>query len=63
MILSPLIGPTPPLGYIDPGTGSIILQSIVGGFAALLVAIGMSWKQLKSLALRLLHRHNKKEQE
>lgn len=30
---------TPAAAYIDPVTGSVILQALVGGFAAALVAI------------------------
>jgi len=42
--------------YIDPGTGSIVLQTIIGGFAAALVAIGMFWKQIKAFVGRLWSR-------
>jgi len=28
---------------IDPGTGSIVLQAVIGGLAAALVAIGVFW--------------------
>lgn len=42
--------------YIDPGTGSIVLQAIIGGFAAALVAIGMFWKQIKTFVGRFCSR-------
>ena len=42
--------------YIDPGTGSIVLQAVIGGFAAVLVAIGMFWKQIKAFVGNLFHR-------
>lgn len=34
-----LLMTTPALAYIDPVTGSFVLQAIIGGFAAALVAI------------------------
>jgi hypothetical protein len=35
-----------PLGYIDPGTGSMLLQVIVGGVAAAAVGIKVFWGRL-----------------
>ena len=35
-----------PLPYIDPGTGSMLLQVILGGVAALLVGLKMFWGRL-----------------
>ncbi|MEZ5276214.1 MAG: hypothetical protein R3F07_07540 [Opitutaceae bacterium] len=34
------------LAYLDPGTGSIILQSIVAGFFGALVAIKIFWHKI-----------------
>jgi hypothetical protein len=42
--------------YIDPGTGSIVIQAVIGGFAAVLVAIGMFWKQIKAFVFNLFSR-------
>ena len=39
------------LAYLDAGSGSIILQAILGGTAALAVAAKMWWRS----ALRFLH--------
>ena len=39
------------LGYIDPASGSMLLQIILGGAAAVAVAFKMQWRRL----LRLLH--------
>jgi len=33
--------------YLDPGTGSIILQGIIGTVAAASAAIGLYWDQVK----------------
>jgi hypothetical protein len=39
------------LDYIDPASGSMLLQVILGGVAALAVTVKMWWRRL----LRLLH--------
>jgi hypothetical protein len=35
-----------PLSYIDPGTGSMLLQVILGGLAAALVGLKVFWGRL-----------------
>ena len=37
------------LGYLDPGSGSMILQAIAGGVAAVGVMGRLYWKRLKGL--------------
>jgi hypothetical protein len=39
------------LGYIDPASGSMLLQIILGGAAAVAVALKMWWRRV----LRILH--------
>ena len=34
--------------YIDPGTGSIMLQALIGGIAAAGAAISFYWSRIKS---------------
>ena len=34
------------LAYLDPGTGSILLQAVIGGIAAGLVGVRMYWKRI-----------------
>jgi hypothetical protein len=48
--------------YIDPGTGSIVIQAVIGAFAAALVAIGMFWKQIKAFLGNLFSRSKKSEE-
>jgi hypothetical protein len=36
------------LAYLDPGTGSLLLQLIAGGVAAVAVAAKVYWRRLKS---------------
>jgi hypothetical protein len=37
------------LAYLDPGTGSMLVQLIVGGFAAAGVAVKLYWRRLMRL--------------
>jgi hypothetical protein len=39
------------LGYIDPASGSMLLQILLGGVAAVAVALKMWWRRV----LRILH--------
>ena len=48
--------------YIDPGTGSIVIQAVIGGLAAVLVAIGMFWKQIKAFVRNLFSKSKKSEE-
>ena len=57
-ILSVLIFPNHTYAYLDPGTGSIILQAIIGFLAASVTAISIYWSKFKSLISRIF---NKKE--
>lgn len=39
---------TPAFAYLDPGTGSMIVQVIVGAVAAALVSIKFAWHRIKT---------------
>jgi hypothetical protein len=34
-------------GYIDPGSGSLLLQALAGGVAGIAVAFKLYWRRLK----------------
>lgn len=38
--------PVPALAYLDPGTGSMLLQVILGGIAAVAVAVKLFWYRI-----------------
>jgi len=38
---------TPALAYLDPGTGSMIIQVIIGAIAAALLSIKLAWQRIK----------------
>ncbi len=46
----------PVFAYLDPGTGNIILQAIIGGIAAGATFISVYWQKLKNF-----FKKNKKE--
>ena len=57
-----IIFPTKAFAYLDPGTGSIILQAILGFIAATIASISIYWEKFKSLISKLFgkKKENKK---
>jgi len=47
--------------YIDPGTGSLILQLILGGIAAAFAMINGLFYKFKKLLKKILHIKDKKK--
>ena len=41
-----IVAPTPAFAYLDPGTGSMIIQGIIGAVAGLMVAGKLYWGKL-----------------
>jgi hypothetical protein len=48
--------------YIDPGTGSFILQAILGVIAVSAVTIKIYWKRIKQFCLRLIRKEPSENQ-
>jgi len=48
-------------GYIDPGTGSFILQVALGSLFAAAVAVKMFWRQIMAFLGRLFARRQQKD--
>ena len=46
--------------YLDPGTGSIILQAIVGAFAAFFSTLYIFWEKVKIFFRKVFKKNNKK---
>lgn len=42
----------PAYGYLDPGTGSYILQLLIGGLLGGLFALGLFWKKVVAFVKR-----------
>jgi hypothetical protein len=47
-LLFSLVYATPACAYLDPGTGSMIIQAVIAGIAAVSLFAGVFWKRLKS---------------
>ena len=45
--------------YLDPGTGSIILQAIVGAFAAFVSTLYIFWEKVKIFFRKVFKKKNK----
>lgn len=46
----------PAYAYLDPGTGSLILQGLIGGIAAGMAVISIYYHKIKAFILNLLGR-------
>lgn len=46
--------------YIDPGTGSIVVQAVIGIFAAMLIGAGIYWRKIRTASGNLLGRLKKR---
>ena len=53
--------PVSAYAYLDPGTGSIILQAILGGIAAGFMTISIWWHKFKLLISKLSNIFRKKK--
>ena len=49
--------------YIDPGSGSILLQALIGGLAAAGASLAVYWSRFKDFILKLKTKKIKKEDE
>ena len=45
--------------YLDPGTGSIILQAIVGFIAATAATVSIYWTKFKSIISKIFKKNTK----
>ena len=45
-------------GYIDPGTGSVIVQMIIGGLVGVGIAVKVFWYRIKSALSPSFKRNN-----
>jgi len=46
----------PALAYLDPGTGSMVLQLLLGGIAGVIVIVKMYWERVATLFRRKPHK-------
>lgn len=50
------IAPAPAFAYLDPGTGSIIVQGLLAAIAVVAGVISVSWQRLKGIFRSLFYR-------
>ena len=50
LFVSSLSGPVE--AYLDPGTGSMAIQLVLGGVVAVLATVRLYWSKLRSFAVR-----------
>jgi len=60
-IVFSLVVPFNAAAYLDPGTGSFIIQVIIAGAATVAISIKVFWRKIKEFFLRLFKRGNGKE--
>ena len=46
--------------YLDPGTGSIILQAIIGAITAFFTSMYIFWAKVKNFFRKIFKKNNKK---
>lgn len=55
--------PNTAYAYIDPGTGSALIQGLIGALAAIIISLKLYWhKLLKFLGIRKPINENKEEE-
>jgi hypothetical protein len=58
LLVSPILL-RPAYGYLDPGTGSYIIQLLIGGLLGGLFAVGLFWKRVIAFVKRLFMPRNR----
>ena len=51
----------PANAYLDPGTGSIILQAILGFIAAIIATLSFYWNKVKLFLVKLFKKDKKSD--
>lgn len=51
-----LFMPRPAAAYLDPGTGSMLIQGLIAVIGATLATVGIYWQAMRGLFRRLLGR-------
>lgn len=57
--LATLFIPNIAYAYLDPGSGSIILQAILGFIAAAFTAISFQWNRFKNFLKKIFNKNKK----
>ena len=49
--------------YLDPGTGSFIIQMLIAGFLGILFAVKLFWHRIKAFLVNLFSKGEKNQQD
>ena len=63
IMLTGLLIPQPAYAYLDPGTGSYILQLVLGALVGMLFAVKIFWKNITTFLGNFLSRERKAEKD
>lgn len=56
LLALPAVAASQQIAYLDPGTGAVLLQSLLALFMGLMVAIGVWWTRFKGFVGKLFGR-------
>tara|TARA_B100001123_G_C14667473_1_gene772137 strand:+ start:72 stop:290 length:219 start_codon:yes stop_codon:yes gene_type:complete len=56
-----ILNPSYSYAYLDPGTGSIILQAIIGFIAASIATVSVYWTKFKSIISKIFNKKGKEK--
>ncbi len=56
MLVAIILCATPAHAYLDPGTGSMLVQALIAALAAVSVSLGIFWRRIRSIFNRILGR-------
>ncbi len=56
VLMAALLAAQNAYGYLDPGSGSVVMQAIVAALIGASLAIKMFWQRLKAFVVRLFSR-------
>ena len=61
IVLLVALTPAPALAYLDPGTGSFILQMLIAGFLGAMLYVRLAWDRTRSFFTRLFRGRSRTE--
>ena len=63
LIMSLLLIPQPAYAYLDPGTGSYVLQLVLGALVGMLFALKVFWRNIRTYLGNFLSREKRAEKD
>ncbi len=63
LIMSFLLIPQPAYAYLDPGTGSYVLQLMLGALVGMLFAVKIFWRNIRTFVGNFLSREKRADKD